>query len=239
MVSRDVSPILSGGPSVGAGSEPGSGAGWGVGLEAGREFVFATVKYESGNWDSAPLLPANLIDSVARYTRIRVAPRGVNVALSDDAIFEYPFAWLTGHLPVRFTDAERENLVKYVERGGFLVIDDHNHDIDGAFHRTVWEELERAFGAGAIEELPNDHEIYTCLFRFEDGPPTTSHELNGWGDGLVHRNLYAVQRQGRIGVLYSNKDYSSEWDFHPDTKRFLSVDPTRFGVNLIVYALTR
>ena len=94
-------------------------------------------------------------------------------------------------------------------------------------------------GGARLEELPNDHEIYSCFFEFEDGPPTTSHELNGWGDGLVHRHLYAVQRNGRIGLLYSNKDYSSEWDFHPDTKRFMAVDPTRFGVNMIVYALTR
>ena len=44
---------------------------------------------------------------------------------------------------------------------------------------------------------------------------------------------------GRIGVLYSNKDYSSEWSYHADNKRFLAVDNTRFGVNILVYALTR
>jgi hypothetical protein len=203
------------------------------------EFVFATASYESGNWDSAPSLPANLIDSVARYTRLRVAPRGVVVALGGDEIFEHPFVWLTGHLPVRFTDRERANLIRYIDRGGFMVIDDHNHDIDGVFHKTALEELARAFGPGAPEELPNDHEIYTCFFKFEHGPPATSHELNGWGDGLLHRELHGVVRNDRIGLLYSNKDYSSEWDFHPDTKRFMSIDPTRFGVNIIVYALTR
>ena len=44
---------------------------------------------------------------------------------------------------------------------------------------------------------------------------------------------------GRIGVLYSNKDYASEWNYHADNKRFLGLDNTRFGVNIIVYALTR
>ena len=39
-------------------------------------------------------------------------------------------------------------------------------------------------------------------------------------------------------MLFSNKDYSSEWGYHPDNKRFLSVDNTRFAVNLVVYALT-
>ena len=33
--------------------------------------------------------------------------------------------------------------------------------------------------------------------------------------------------------MYSNKDYSSEWNYHPDNKRFSAVDNTRFGVNII------
>jgi hypothetical protein len=208
-------------------------------IGGGREFVFATAMYESGDWESAPLLPANLIDSVARYTSVRVAPRGVNVGLGTPQLLEFPLAWLTGHLPVRFTDAERRHLVRYVERGGLLVIDDHNHDVDGVFHKTATQELARAFGPAALVKVVNNHDLYRCFFTFEDGPPATSHELNGWGDNLVHEHLQAVLRGDRIGVLYSNKDYSSEWNFHPDTKKFLAVDPTRFGVNLIVYALTR
>jgi hypothetical protein len=256
------------------------------------DFVFATAVYKSGDWESAQLLPANLIDSIAKYTALPVAPKGVNVDLGTEEIFQYPFVWFTGHLPVRFTDQERKNLKHYVERGGFMVIDDHNHDIDGIFQRTVQEELTRIFGrapktadssapvvassgtgrrgnakaavadttgAGntpqgldkamrkqeekalspALQRLPNNHELYHCFFKFGYGPPATSQEVNGWGDQLVHKSLYAVMQGTRIGLLYSQKDYSSEWNFHPDTKQFLQVDPTRFGINMIVYALTR
>lgn len=209
------------------------------------KFVFATAEYASGDWESAPALPANLIDSVARYTSIEVAPAGVSVRLDSDELFNYPFVWLTGHLPVRFTEAERRNLKRYVERGGFMMVDDHNHDITGVFHQTVTEEIEGLFGK--LEQVPNDHEIYRCFFVFENGPPHTHHELNGWGDDLLHPYLHAIfvgpstgdRRRDRIGLLYSNKDYSSEWNFHPETKRTMQQDPTKFGVNLIVYALTR
>jgi hypothetical protein len=200
-------------------------------------FVFCTGQYDSGDWDSAPLVPANLIDSVAQYTSIAVAPTGVNVPLASDAILQYPLVYLTGHLPVRFSDAERRNIRTLVQRGGMIFMDDHNHDIDGIFHKTAMEEITRALGKPA--ELPNDHELYRSFFKFEDGPPTTSQELNGWGDNLVHKNLLAVMHGGRIGLLYSNKDYSSEWNYHPESKKFNSVDNTRFGVNVIVYALTR
>ena len=199
------------------------------------EFVFATAQYESGDWDSAPLVPPNIIDTIARYTEIAVAPTGVVVALSDERMLRYPLLYMTGHLPVRFSDVERRNLKQFAERGGMLFVDDHNHDIDGTFHKTATEELTRTFGP--LSDLPNDHPLYSAFFKF-DGPPTTTHELNGWGDNLVHKHLRAVLRNGRISLLYSSKDYSSEWNYHPESKRFLSVDNTRFAVNIVVYALT-
>jgi hypothetical protein len=201
------------------------------------DFVFATVQYESGDWDSAPLVPPNIIDTIARYTSIDVAPSGVIVSLGSADLYRYPFVYLTGHLPVRFTDAERATLRTFIERGGMLFVDDHNHDIDGAFHKTAVEEIGRS--VGPLRQLPNDHALYSAFFVFPEGPPTTSHELNGWGDNLVHSHLLAVERVGRIAVLYSNKDYSSEWGYHPDNKRFLAVDNTKFAVNIIVHALTR
>ena len=201
------------------------------------DFIFATAQYDSGDWDSAPLVPANIIDSIARYTGIDVAPTGVTVPLGSRDLFKYPLVYLTGHLPVRFSDAERTTLREYCARGGLLFVDDHNHDIDGQFHKSAWEEIARA--VGPLKDLPNDHAIYRSFFQFADGPPTTSHELNGWGDNLVHKHLQAVLQGDRIAVLYSSKDYSSEWNYHPDNKRYFSVDNTKFGVNLVVYALSR
>src|SRR5207249_3391187 len=116
-------------------------------------------------------------------------PSGVNVSLANGEIFGYPFVWFTGHLPVRFTDREQANLKLYVERGGMMVMDDHNHDIDGVYHNTAMEELVRTFGP--LKVVPKSHAIYNCFFDFKDGPPATSHELNGWGDNLVHKELHA------------------------------------------------
>ena len=201
-------------------------------------FTFATAQYDSGDWDSAPQVAANVIDAVARYTEIEVNPTGVVVAVGSRDLLRYPLVYLTGHLPVRFSTAEREMLRTWLGRGGMLFVDDHNHDIDGQFHKTATDELARITGA-PLRELRNTHPLYTAFFEFPDGPPTTSHELNGWGDNLVHKHLLAHLVGDRIQVLYSNKDYSSEWSYHPDNKRFLSVDNTRFAVNLVVYAITR
>ena len=130
------------------------------------EFVWATAQYESGDWDSAPLVGVNLTDSVARYTSLRVAASPVIVSLSSTDIMRYPYLFLTGHLPVRFTEAERNNVRAFVDRGGFLFVDDHNHDIDGVFHKTATEELRRTFGP--IKDVPNNHELYSSVFKFSD-----------------------------------------------------------------------
>jgi hypothetical protein len=61
--------------------------------------------------------------------------------------------------------------------------------------------------------------------------------LNGWGDNIVHEYLKAVERRGRIAVLYSSKDYGCEWDYDWRNKRFLREDNTRFAVNIVVYAM--
>ena len=118
-------------------------------------------------------------------------------------------------------------------------MDDHDHEYDGAFHQTATTELARIFGDDALGLLSNDHELYRTFFDFPDGPPTTSHELSGWGDGLIHPELHAVLVDGRIGIFYSNKDYSSERNCHAVNKRFLAVGNTRFGVHILLYALTR
>jgi hypothetical protein len=47
-----------------------------------------------------------------------------------------------------------------------------------------------------------------------------------------------AQDLGRLGVIYSNKDYGCEWDFDWRNKRFQRDDNTKFAVNIVSYALT-
>ena len=54
----------------------------------------------------------------------------------------------------------------------------------------------------------------------------------------MHDYLRGVEHGGRVGVLYSNKDYGCEWDYDWRNKRFQREDNTRFAVNIVVYAMT-
>lgn len=204
---------------------------------ASYDFYFTRLMYESGNWDVDIRMPSNVLNSLVEYTTLRVDTTERMVALSDPKMLQAPFCYLAGHKLVQFTPAERSNFEKYVRGGGFVFVDDCNHDIDGLFAKSFEAEMAKIFGPQALKKIPNNHPLYSCFFKFEDGPPTTSMELNGWGDDLVHEYLKAIEIGGRIRVLYSNKDYGCEWDYDFRNKRFLAVDNTRFAVNIIQYAL--
>ena len=204
---------------------------------ASYDFYFTRLTYESGNWDVDIRMPSNVLNSLVEYTTLRVDTTERMVALSDPKMLQAPFCYLAGHKLVQFTPAERSNFEKYVRGGGFVLVDDCNHDIDGLFAKSFEAEMARIFGLHALKKIPNKHPLYSCFFKFENGPPTTSMELNGWGDDLVHEYLKAIEIGWRVRVLYSNKDYGCEWDYDFRNKRFLAVDNTRFAVNIIQYAL--
>lgn len=204
---------------------------------ASFDFYFTRLMYESGNWDVDVRMPSNVLNSLVEYTTLRVDTLEHMVALSDPKMLQAPFCYLAGHKLVQFTPAERRNFEQYVRGGGFVFVDDCNHDIDGLFAKSFEAEMARIFGLNALKKIPNKHPLYSCFFKFEDGPPTTGMELNGWGDDLVHEYLKAIEIGGRVRVLYSNKDYGCEWDYDFRNKRFLAVDNTRFAVNIIQYAL--
>jgi len=203
------------------------------------EFVFARLRYDSGDWDYNPKVAANVLNSLVEYTTIPVYPEEVVITADSKDLLAFPFLFMTGHKLVRFSREERAQLKLFVEQGGFLFSAECNHSITWFYAKSFEQEMRAVFpGASTLAKLPSKHPLYHCFFPFPDGPPTTSHELNGWGDDIVHDYLRVVEHRGRVGVLYSNKDYGCEWDYDWRNKRFQREDNTKFAVNVVVYAMT-
>jgi hypothetical protein len=159
----------------------------------GSKFTFTRIKYRSGDWDTDQRMPSNLLNSLVEYTTIPINNEEKVVELSSNELFLYPFSYLSGHKLVQFDQQEKLNFKKYVDNGGFVFVDDCNHDIDGLFAKSFEAQMSSIFGQAALKKIPNNHEIYQSFFKFEKGPPTTSFELNGWGDDLVHDYLKAIE----------------------------------------------
>jgi hypothetical protein len=203
------------------------------------EFVFARLRYTSGDWDYNPKVAANVLNSLVEYTTLPVYPEEVVITADSEELAAFPFVFMTGHMLVRFSAREREGLQRFVDRGGLLFSDDCNHDVSGLYAVTFEREMRTIFpGAATLDRLPRRHPLYSAFFAFPDGPPQTSHELNGWGDDLVHDYLKGIELDGRLALLYSNKDYGCEWDYDFRNKRFLGEDNTKFAMNIVLYAMT-
>jgi hypothetical protein len=53
---------------------------------------------------------------------------------------------LSGHKLVEFSSKERDIFHRYVQNGGFVFVDDCNHDIDGLFAKSFEQEMAKTFG---------------------------------------------------------------------------------------------
>jgi hypothetical protein len=210
----------------------------GAGRPRASEFVFARLRYDSGDWDFNPKVAANVLNSIVEYTNVPVYRDEVVITADSEELSAFPFLFMTGHKLVRFSQKERERLRQHLERGGLLFSDDCNHDIAGLYATSFEREVGLILPAPqTLAKLPTSHALYRSFFQFPEGPPQTSHELNGWGDDMVHDYLKGVEIDGRLGVLYSNKDYGCEWDYDWRNKRFQRDDNTKFGINVVVYAM--
>ncbi|MCB0279126.1 MAG: DUF4159 domain-containing protein [Calditrichaeota bacterium] len=201
-------------------------------------FTFTRLQYNSGDWNTDQRMPSNLLNSLIEYTSIEVNVNEAVVPLGSREVLNSQFCYLSGHKLVEFDREESHHFKSLAMNGGFIFVDDCNHDIDGLFAKSFESQMEKIFGVNALKKIPNNHPIYSAFFKFADGPPATSQELNGWGDDLIHDYLKAIEINGKIAVLYSNKDYGCEWDYEYRNKRWMAEDNTQFGVNIIMYALT-
>ena len=77
-------------------------------LSAGAsEFVFARLRYDSGDWDYNPKVCANVLDAVVQYTQIPVHQNEVVITADSTELSAFPFLFMTGHKLVRFSERER------------------------------------------------------------------------------------------------------------------------------------
>lgn len=200
-------------------------------------FVFARARYQSGNWDTDANLAKNFLASLGQYSYFRADRSEQIVSLESEEILSFPFVFLSGNEAVRFSRKERETFERYVRGGGFLFVDDCNHDIGAIFASTFEDEVCRIFqGSEGLRKISPDHVLYRSYFDFGGGPPTTSQELNGWGDDVVHDYLKGVEIGGRLAILYSNKDYGCEWNY--DATEPAAPDSIKFAVNIVSYVMS-
>ncbi len=158
------------------------------------------------------------------------------MALADPRMLEAPFCYLAGHTLVEFNGAERQNFVRYVRNGGFVFVDDCNHDIDGLLATSFEAQMVACSARRHCRSCPTATRC-TAASSASRRPARHQFRTQRLGRRPGARLPEGIEVDGRLGLLYSNKDYGCEWDYDWRNKRFLAEDNTRFGVNIVMYAL--
>ena len=196
-----------------------------------HSFRIAKLKYNGGgDWYANKTSLPNLIRFCNQNLNMNIAPEEAVVEVGSPELFGYPFVHMTGHGNVVFSEAEAQNLRKYLLSGGFLHIDD-NYGLD----KYIRKEMKKVFPEYEFVELPYDHPIYRQKFNFTSGLPKIHEHDNKppQGFGIIHK--------GRLVCFYTYEtDLGNGWEdqeVHNDPEH-IRQQALRMGANIITYAIT-
>jgi len=186
----------------------------------------------------------HFMQGVRRLTRIDAAADTGQVSLIDPELFEYPVIYAVKVGFMRLNEIEAGRLREYLDRGGFLIVDD--------FHGpTEWAEfaasLHRVFGERPIVDLPTNDEIFHVLYDLDQRVQIPGRQAIARGVTWEHpqgvparwRGIY--DDDGRLIVMINfNMDLGDAWEhaddaFYPEPLTALAY---RFGVNYLIYTMT-
>ncbi len=155
------------------------------------------------------------------------------VQLGSSEVFKYPFAVVSEPGEMALTDHEVDNLREYIDRGGFVVMD----DFDGAHDlATLKRDLHRAFPDRDLVRLTIDHEIFHTFFDIDALNVTSPYLVDGEPEFFALMN-----KRGHIGVIACyNNDLENFWDYIDRGTYPLkpSIEAFRLGIDFVVYAMT-
>ena len=162
------------------------------------------------DWDCDPTGCTAMVGQFKRFTGLDAQALVPAKPLTFDSpeLFHYPIVYMTAHYAFRFTDEETAGIHKYVERGGFVFVDDCLYG--QTFGPAFVGEMQRIFTDGQWKEVdpkdPVNGLILKQKFSFragEAGIPSPFMNQNPW---------QGVFMNGVLSVLYSVQDIGCAWE---------------------------
>ena len=178
-------------------------------------------------------------------------PNHVVVTLDDDAMFNYPFIFMSDVGTAGFTPSQAERLRQYLLRGGMLYVD----DFWGVRAFEHWKrEMAQVLPSDRypIVDVPLDHPIFRSFFTIKKIPqiPSIQFWRRSGGTSTSERGFESDEphfrgifdEKGRLMVIMThNTDIADGWEREAEGDEFFyrfSVRAYPLGVNIAIYAMT-
>jgi len=209
-------------------------------------------RYGGGWATDFPASDCKFMWGVERLTGIRVFDKGPHVVSAlDPDLFNYPYLYIVEPSRMYLTIEEAKAIREYLDRGGFLHID----DFWGLRQKAiVEEELGKIFPdrepirLELKNQLDLKHEVYHTFFDIDKVMqiPNVSNGCSGgrtWESAdETEPGIFGVaDDRGRLKVLITyNSDLGDAWEWmdNPCYPEMYSGQAYRMGINFIVYAMS-
>jgi hypothetical protein len=216
-------------------------------------FTFVRVKYTTapgGYWyrgmpswaHGFPLAERNLMKIMNEVGYLSAHDDDINVlALDDPELCKYPVAYIIEVSWWTMTDGEGAALRAYMQKGGFVIVDDFK--MTGDFGSPGWEVFEanmkRVFPSARFVEMDPAHPIFHSFFEIN----SLDNFPQAYNAGRpIFRGLYEDNdpRKRLMMIVNYNTDISQFWEW--SGRGFRPFDETneayKLGVNYLIYGLT-
>jgi len=212
-------------------------------LQRGRLYI-AKLRHPGG-CNAAPRALVNLLDSASRELKIRTTARDQLLDVTDNALFDYHLVFMHGRNAFRFTDAERTQLNKYIERGGMLFAD--SICASRAFTESFRREMAAIFPENQLQRISDDDPLLTTKFGGFDLRTVTRHDPQSPGPNAplsatlkkVPPDLEGIKLGDRWAVIFSQYDISCALEKRDslECRGYTRDDAARIGLNVLLYSL--
>jgi len=155
------------------------------------------------------------------------------VELGSPEVFDYPFAVVSEPGEMALTDHEVDNLREFIDRGGFVLMDDFDGSRDLA---TLQRNLHLAFPDRDLVRMTIDQDIFNVFYRIDALNVISPYVVEG---EPVFYSL--MNKDGKIAVVACyNNDLENFWDFIDRGEYPLkpSIEAFRLGINFVVYSMS-
>jgi hypothetical protein len=201
------------------------------GLQIGQVF-------HNGDWRPDPHALVNLARLLNERANVDVMTRPEPIRLEENTLFEHPIVYMVGHFDFTLTQAQSENLKRFLTRGGFLFGEAccGRKAFDTAFRRMV----ARMFGPDALKPLPGDHPILSGSIGYDISRVTYRSEVQREQPDLNKPVLEGVTLEGRTALVYSPYGIGCGLEGHK-CYRCLGYEPRdaeHVAINIVLYALS-
>ena len=204
--------------------------------------VYGYRRFGAGWSRDYPKADNDCLIALRRLTHIN-SPSPLSVIdLDSDHIFDYPWIYAVDVNTWTFTDEEAKRLHDYLEKGGFLMVDDfHGTDDWNHFMQGMRMVTDRP-----VEDLADADEIYHVLYDINEKFQIPSEVYVNTGrtyekDGYVPKWRAIRNDHGRIMVaICANMHLGDAWEWadSPQYPEKFSGLAFRIVLNYIMYAMT-